>query len=225
MLRICLAASGEEVAALNAGEFESVVEKYGSTVASLKRYLAQKHFSKRFSRFQLRILRQGDLHEMQDHESITPAVDMQLILMNHLPPDKERDGRFFENCKAGRVDEVEQNLKALQNPNMQSDCEPALTRAAKNGLHQVVRLLLEAGADTERRDALEYTALHWASDNGHTEVARILLHFDADKDAVDRLCRSPLHLAALNDHTDLVPLLLDSADKGAENPICTPAIH
>ena len=118
MLRIRLAASGKEVAVLDASEFKAVDEQYGPTVNALKRYLAQKHFRKRFSRFQFRILRQGDIQEMEDDESITPPVDLQLILMNHMPPDEERDARFIESCKAGRVDEVEQSLKALQNPNV-----------------------------------------------------------------------------------------------------------
>ena len=96
MLQIRLAASGEEVVALNAGDLEAVVQEYGSTVASLKHYLAQRHFPKRFSRFQLRILREGDSSEMKDEESITPPLDLQLILMSHLPPDAERDEGFIE---------------------------------------------------------------------------------------------------------------------------------
>ena len=79
MLRIRLASSGEEVVLLNAGEFERVV--HGSTVASLKRYLALKHFPKRFSRFQLRILWEGDSSEVEDEESIMLPLDLQLILI------------------------------------------------------------------------------------------------------------------------------------------------
>ena len=148
MLRIRLAASGEEVVALDAGQFEAVVEQYGSTVTSLKRYLAQRHFPKRFSRFQLRILRDGDAVEMEDEESITPPLDLQLILMNHLPPDEERDASFVQSCKEGRVDEVAENLKAPQNPNVVCDGGTALMRAASYGREEVVRLLLEAGVDT-----------------------------------------------------------------------------
>ena len=216
MPRISLAASGEEVVALDAGQFEAVVEEYGSTVDSLKRYLAQKHFPKRFSRFQLRILREGSSSEMEDEESITQPLDLQLILMNHLPPDEERDASFVESCGDGRVHEVVENLKAPQNPNVVFVVAPALTRAAAHGQQEVVRLLLEAGAETEWRDAavFERTALHLAAFNGYGEVVRILLEFGADMEAVDRYGLRPLHLAAQGGHTAVAQLLLDSgADK------------
>ena len=60
MLRIYSAASGEGVAS-----FEEVDEvELGSTIGSLKRYLAKKHFENRFSRFQLRLFREGDASEL-----------------------------------------------------------------------------------------------------------------------------------------------------------------
>ena len=219
MPRISLAASGEEVVALDAGQFEAVVEEYGSTVDSLKRYLAQKHFPKRFSRFQLRILREGSSSEMEDEESITQPLDLQLILMNHLPPDEERDASFVESCGDGRVHEVVENLKAPQNPNVVCDGEAPLTRAATNGQEEIVHLLLEAGADTEWRDAavFERTALHLAAFNGYGKVVRILLEFGAYMEAVDTYGRRPLHLATFKGHLGVAQLLLDSgADKEAE---------
>ena len=218
MLRIQLATSGEEAVALNAGDLEAVVEQYGSTVASLKRYLAQRHFPRRFSRFQLRILREGDSVEMKDEESITPPLDLQLILMNHLPPDEERDASFVESCGEGRVDEVVESLIAPQNPNVVSNGETALTCAATHGRQEIVRFLLEAGADTEWRLDFQRTALHEAALNGHTEVVRDLLNFGADMESTDFLCWSPLHLAAFAAHAAIVQLLLDSgAGKDAED--------
>ena len=219
MLRIRLAASGEEVVALGASDFEAVVEQYGSTVASLKRYLAQRHFPKRFSSFQLRILQEGDAVEMEDEESIRAPLDLQLILMNHLPPDEERDASFVMSCEQGGVDEVARNLKAPQNPNVVCDVGTALTRSAFFGEEEVVRLLLEAGADTEwRDDDVERTALHFAAQTGESEVVRILLEFGADMEAGDCDGSTPLHLAACNGHTAVAQLLLDSgADKEAEN--------
>ena len=216
MLRIRLAATGEDVVALDASEFEAVVEQHGSTVASLKRYLAERHFPKRFSRFQLRILREGSSSEMEDEESITPPLDLQLILMNHLPPDLERDARFAESCGMGRVDEVVENLKAPQNPNVVSGGAAALTRAAAHGQQEVVRLLLEAGADTKWKDHFGREVLHLAAGYGRSEVVRILLEFGADMEAVDRYGLRPLHRAAQHDCLDVVKLLVEAgADKNA----------
>ena len=227
MLRIRLAASGEEVVALGASDFEAVVEQYGSTVASLKRYLAQRHFPKRFSSFQLRILQEGDAVEMEDEESIRAPLDLQLILMNHLPPDEERDASFVMSCEQGGVDEVARNLKAPQNPNVVCDVETALTRSAFFGEEEVVRLLLEAGADTEwRDDEFERTALHFAAQTGESEVVRILLEFGADMEAGDCDGSTPLHLAAAFGHTAVAQLLLDSgADKEAEDIYCRRPLH
>ena len=228
MLRIRLAASGEEVVALGASDFEAVVEQYGSTVASLKRYLAQRHFPKRFSSFQLRILQEGDAVEMEDEESITPPLDLQLILMNHLPPDEERDRSFLESCEEGRVDEVVENLKAPHNPYVVSGSDSALKWAATNGREEVARLLLEAGADTEWKDGDDFkpTALHVAAQTGYSEVVRILLEFGADMEAIDRERQRPFHWAAWHGHTAVAQLLLDSgADKEAEDIYCRRPLH
>ena len=155
---------------------------------------------------------------MEDEESITSPLDLQLILMNHLPPDEERDASFAESCRAGRVDEVVENLKAPQNPNVVSNRGTALTWAATNGQEEVARLLLEAGADTEWKDDFESTALRLAAFNGHGEVVSILLEFGADMEAVDTYGRRPLHLASLKGHADVAQLLLDSgADEEAED--------
>ena len=219
MLRICLAASGEEVVALDAREIQAVVEERGSTVASLKHYLAQRHFTKRFSRFQLRILREGDSKEMEDEESITPPLDLQLVFLNHLPPDEARDALFVRRCGSGLVNEAEERLKALQNPNVACGGETALTCAAARGRQEVVRLLLEAGADTEWRDnPRSYTALHVAARIGAMEVARRLLESHADMEAVDSEGRRPLHLASLEGNARVAQLLLHAgADKEAGN--------
>ena len=51
--------------------FDAMVEEHGSRVASLKRYLAGKHFKRACSRFQLRILKENDLAELEHDEIIT----------------------------------------------------------------------------------------------------------------------------------------------------------
>ena len=80
--------------------------------------------------------------------------------MSHLPPDAERDECFIESCDDCEADQVEQRLKALQNPNLSNGDETALTCAASNSHDGIVRLLLEAGADTGWKDSdWENTAL------------------------------------------------------------------
>ena len=118
MLRISSAASGEQLLCLDAAHVDALVQGYGSTVGSLKRHLAERHFQKRYSRFQLRFLREGAPDELQDDENIMPLMDLQLMLMNHLPPDEDRDRLFLESCRAGRVGEVEQKLKGFQDPDV-----------------------------------------------------------------------------------------------------------
>jgi ankyrin repeat protein len=59
------------------------------------------------------------------------------------------------------------------------DGEPVLATelivAARNGHLEVVRLLLEGGADSSREGGDHHTPLTWAASNGHLEVLRLLL--------------------------------------------------
>ena len=51
--------------------------------------------------FQAVVEQEGDSSEMEDEESIMLPLDLQLILMSHLPPGAERDERFIESCSDG----------------------------------------------------------------------------------------------------------------------------
>ena len=217
MLRVFYT-SGEEVASLEGSDYDSMVRDYGSTVGSLKRYLAKDRFQKRYSRFQLRLLREGDSNELQDGESLTLPQDLHLILMRHLPPDEERDSDFRSRCGEGDVEEVERSLQALQNPSADPDLtcliswiNPPLSVAALNDHTDVVRLLLEAWADLEWQAEVDdaMRALHYAAREGHLEVARALLEFGAEKEAVSSGGKSPLLWAVTQGHLDIVQLLLD----------------
>ena len=148
MLRIVSAASGEEVAALAVSELSA--EDGAPTIVSLKRYLAKEHFQKRYSRFQLRLLREGDPKFLEDSEILAPPLDLQLVLMNHLAPDEGRDNRFRRSCADGNEEEVERNLQDLQNPEVDHPDDGwidfPLVLARAHGHTRVVRLLLEARA-------------------------------------------------------------------------------
>ena len=216
MLRLLSTASGEELAALDASEFDALADR-GSTVGALKRHLAASHFEGKYTRFQLRILRGAE--ELEDEESIAWAEDLQLILLNHLPADEERDKVFMQSCKDGLVDEVDRRLRGLQDPNVQDeDGAGALFYSAHGGYLELCRLLLDAGADREATDEAGLRPLHPAAEAGHVDVVRLLLDAGAEVDAADEGGDRPLHEAVCNGRLEVVWLLLAAgADRRAPN--------
>ena len=67
----------------------------------------------------------------------------------------------------------------------------ALILAAQSGHVEVVRLLLEAGADKDVADDDGATALMEAAYRGHVEVVRLLLEAGADKDMASNWATQP----------------------------------
>ena len=57
----------------------------------------------------------------------------------------------------------------------------ALRRAARSNRTDVVRYLLNNGANVNKQDSWDETALHWASHMNQTDVMRILLQHGARK--------------------------------------------
>ena len=210
MLRISSAASGEELVSLDVAEFQDVLEVYGCTVGSLKRHLAERHFKKRYSRFQLRFLREGAPDELQDDENITPPMDLQLMLMNHLPPDEDRDRLFLDGCVEGQLSEVEDCLRGLQDPNVADETGSALLWAVRQARLNIVPMLLDAGADTERVDSRGRRPLHYAAMQREPYLAGLLIDAGVEIESRGLFARRPLHEAALHGHSDVVRLFCDA---------------
>ena len=92
----------------------------------------------------------------------------------------------------------------------------SLFTAAENGRIDVVRSLLELGADVDEMDSLRQTALAVASTKGKLRVAELLIEHDADVNSRDMHGWTPLHTAARYGHLDVVRLLLNqNADLNA----------
>ncbi len=78
-----------------------------------------------------------------------------------------------------------------------------LLYAARDGRMEIVRMLLEAGADINQRDANEITPLIIAITNNHPDVARALIDRGADIKAVDWYGRTALWAAVETRNMDV----------------------
>jgi ankyrin repeat protein/catechol 2,3-dioxygenase-like lactoylglutathione lyase family enzyme len=95
--------------------------------------------------------------------------------------------RFVEACATGDVAAVrellakEPELVRAEQPDAPHRGWTGLHAAARGGRHDVVRLLLEHGADPRAREAGDNTtALHWAAASGDAATVRALLDAGAD---------------------------------------------
>jgi len=93
------------------------------------------------------------------------------------------------------------------------------------GDRDIVRLLVDRGADVSSADADGKTPLHIASERDHEAVARLLVDWGADVSSADKYGRTPLHIASERGHGAVARLLVDrgadvsSADKYGRTPL------
>ncbi|KAI8494124.1 hypothetical protein Bbelb_284710 [Branchiostoma belcheri] len=157
---------------------------------------------------------------------------------------KEEDEEALrEAAEEGNTDRVKQLLAEGINPNAAGTVAPAacrccgglrhmnpdpaapgqespLHRAAGNGHHETVSVLLTAGADVNARDDVQESPLHWAAENGHHETVSVLLTAGADVNARDEREKTPLHDAARCGHPKCAEILLQhGADTGLRNKV------
>ena len=194
------AASGEELLRLDADNWPLLAETEVFSVGDLKRVLVD-HIQ--LSRFRQRLLNDGG-ELLRDEMNLSLPVTVQLVKLEFLPPDQQRDTAFMDACAQNRVDEVESMLHDPQDPCI----------AVVNGNVEVVRLLLEARADPDMCvSVLGNTPLFVAADFGNVEVARLLLESGADKEKSNGDGETPLHYAihgGCSGYCHVVRLLLES---------------
>ena len=100
--------------------------------------------------------------------------------------------------------------------------------AAMHGDLEVVRELLEEGADVNLAQGDGMTALHWAAETGDVKMVGILLDAGADLEGVTRIGDyTPLHVASEAGHGEVVRALLEAgADVEARRALAgTTALH
>ena len=91
--------------------------------------------------------------------------------------------------------------------------EDRLINEAINGDVDVVRALLEKGANVNAKDSDGETALMKAAYYGYADVVRVLIEKGASADAKNRLGETALQLARLKNRADIVDLLQNALQK------------
>ena len=179
------------MAAFSADEVER------NSVKVLKTHLAEQIG---VSRFRQRWL-SDDQSELHD-EALVSSLNVQLVVLDFVPPQKERCEKLISACMENHVEQVEallqlplnpefSNLDFLSQDRLEFSDDPRyktpLQLAATAGHSECITLLLEAKADVDRSEPfLERTALHCAAARGHRETVEILVQGGADKDSVLR---------------------------------------
>ena len=148
---------------------------------------------------------------------------VKFLLDKGVPPD------VHSLAALGKVDELRAMLD--KDPSLTDDADNVLGRsplhvAAMHGQVEVVRLLLDRGADPRRADggALKavgqtplHFALHFATQQTKPELVELLLNRGAEVNAQDRNGVIPLHYAAIRSSEAVAMLLHRGADVRAVN--------
>jgi ankyrin repeat protein len=100
----------------------------------------------------------------------------------------------------------------------------ALHDASVNDHLQVVKLLLQRGADVRVMNQFGDTALHEAARWGHLEVVRLLLDNQADISMTNQHGWTPLHFSAAYSQLEVARVLLEAgADVQAKDNVRVPS--
>jgi len=85
--------------------------------------------------------------------------------------------------------------------------EKGLIRAAEDGRLELVRNLLEAGANPNAKSDGDVTVLMWAAARGHVEVVKALLESGVEPNAQTPKGRTAMDIATQEGNVDIAALL------------------
>lgn len=127
-----------------------------------------------------------------------------LLLRHHANPNPHRtDGRSLVRLLASQG--AIEILRLLIEYGADVQHQRALPQAANSGKYDVVQLLLEHGADVN--EVSKQSALYWAASHGFPQIVELLLREDADTE-ITTSEYTPLYKAVRHGHLQCVRLLL-----------------
>ena len=120
---------------------------------------------------------------------------------------------FFKACERGNLNKVKKFIKKGYDVNKTNERhflpKTPLMYAAGEGKFDVVKCLIDHGADVDKKDQRKQTALHYASERGYLKVVEALLSKGAEIDVEDGDRCTPLMLAVRRRHIDILLYLID----------------
>ena len=203
----------------------------GINVAPLPAALSKRHF-----RVADLLWKHGAIVDVKDVDGWTPlhaagrsgSVNTIRWLLNHGANAMARSDRrrtpLHQAAFTAELEAVRLLLEYKADINLQDtyeDCTPLhdvlywLYTPSEENVVEIVRRLLEHGADPNIRRRNGSTPLHQASSHGSLEVVRLLLSYGASIDEKDERGMTPLQVASSGGHDELVKLLLEH---GAVSP-------
>merc|ERR1711959_131805 len=122
------------------------------------------------------------------------AMPFDLISGKFIP----EKSNIWRDCVDGYYDWVKEHIAEGAPLNEADHCgvlmDTPLIRAAHNGHYQMVKFLIEQGADVNALDMGESTALHWSAMRGHVEIVKYLLEAGSDKQVRNKQEKLPIDL-------------------------------
>lgn len=139
-----------------------------------------------------------------------------------------RQEAFWEACGFGHKDRVKKFLEEgdidVNWVSYTHDCCPI--HVASQGKPEIVRMLLDKGANVNVKDVRGNLPIHHAAMKGHSEVVQILLDAGSEVNTQEKNGWTPLHCAAYWNRIDVVKCLLkNSADVSIQNKDERTALH
>ena len=119
-------------------------------------------------------------------------------------------------AEEGHVEKVRHLLANGMLPDVLVDGWTALEKASIHNRCDIIKVLVESGADPNRADEKGLNSLYWTARNGNTNALETLIACGAHYDRADTSGSTPLHCAAQSGHKAIVSVLIKrGADPGS----------